>query len=83
MPTRFIIFSIPYAVILIFGYMIAWRRFRTAGIFGWTALAALLQLILAASTDTGRRFEVMAPFIISFLGFALGTLINLNSANRN
>jgi hypothetical protein len=25
----------------------------------------------------------MAPFIISFLGFALGTLINLNSANRN
>ncbi len=83
MPTIFIILFIPYLVILIFGYAIAWRRFGTAGVFGWTALVALLQLILAASTDAGRRFEVMAPFIISFLCFALGTLMNINSANRN
>ncbi len=79
MLAKFILSLIPYLAVVIFivGYVIAWRKFRTSGIYGWSTLIALLLLILAASTDTGRTFEVMAPLTMSFLGFALVTLINL------
>lgn len=49
-----IVFSIVCAAIIAVGYGVAWQRFRTAGVFCWTALSVLLALILAASTDSGR-----------------------------
>lgn len=81
--TVMIVFSAVGVAIVAVGYGVAWQKFGTAGICGWTALSVLLLLILAASTDSGQRFSVMAPLAISFLSLSLGTLVSLNANRRN
>jgi hypothetical protein len=83
MPTEIFVFKfialfwIPYLLIIIVGFRVAGQRFGSAGIYGWSTLVFLLLLIAASSTDTGSKFEVMAPLIISCVAFGLATLLNL------
>ena len=74
-----IVFSAVCVAVVVAGYGVAGRK-ENCRCFGWTALALLLVLISAASTDSDRSFSVMAPLVVSCLSFSLDALINLRDS---